>query len=130
VNPAPVWLLPTVVEAIHDEQITEHGGAAGVRDRGLLESSLARPLNRWAYRELNLFVLAAAYAFAIVKNHPFVDGNKRTAFLAAYLFLRLNGWRVLASQDEVVRNVLSLASGEEGDTEFAQFLEANALSIP
>ena len=86
----PNWLLRSVVEAMHFEQIAEHGGASGIRDPGLLDSALARPLNLWAYASPTLFELAASYAFGVVKNHPFVDGNKRTAFLSAYLFLRLN----------------------------------------
>jgi death on curing protein len=129
VNLEPTWLLGSVIEAMHDEQIAEHGGASGLRDTGLLESALARPLNLWAYAEPNVFELAAAYAFGIAKNHPFVDGNKRTAFLAAYLFLRLNGWRLAASQDEAVRVVLLLAAGDIGETEFAKWLESNTETI-
>jgi death-on-curing protein len=129
VNLEPTWLLGSVIEAMHDEQIAEHGGASGLRDTGLLESALARPLNLWAYAEPNVFELAAAYAFGIAKNHPFVDGNKRTAFLAAYLFLRLNGWRLTASQDEAVRVVLLLAAGDIGETEFAKWLESNTETI-
>ena len=122
----PVWLLRSVVEAMHDEQLAEHGGAAGLRDGGLLESALARPQTLLAYGEPTLFDLAAAYAFGIVRNHPFVDGNKRTGFLAAYLFLRLNGWRLAASQDDAVRTVLALAAGEMPEPDFARWLQANA----
>ena len=122
----PNWLLRSVVEAMHFEQIAEHGGASGIRDPGLLDSALARPLNLWAYASPTLFELAASYAFGVVKNHPFVDGNKRTAFLSAYLFLRLNGWRLIASHDDAVRMVLSLAAGDLDEFEFAQWLESNS----
>jgi len=111
---------------MHFEQIAEHGGASGIRDPGLLDSALARPLNLWAYASPTLFELAASYAFGVVKNHPFVDGNKRTAFLSAYLFLRLNGWRLIASHDDAVRMVLSLAAGDLDEFEFAQWLESNS----
>ena len=127
---APVWLLPSVVEAMHDEQIAEHGGASGVRDTGLLDSALARPLNRWAYEQADIFALAASYAFGIVKNHPFIDGNKRTAFLAAYVFLRLNGWLLVASQQVAVEIVLSLAASEIDENQFAQWLQTHAQARP
>jgi death on curing protein len=129
VNSEPTWLLRSVIEAIHDEQIAEHGGASGIRGVGLLDSALARPLNLWAYAKPNVFELAAAYAFGIAKNHPFVDGNKRTAFLAAYLFLTLDGWRLAASQNEAVRIVLRLAAGDMGEPEFANWLESNTEAI-
>jgi death-on-curing protein len=129
VNSEPTWLLRSVIEAIHDEQIAEHGGASGIRGVGLLDSALARPLNLWAYAKPNVFELAAAYAFGIAKNHPFVDGNKRTAFLAAYLFLTQDGWRLAASQNEAVRIVLRLAAGDMGEPEFANWLESNTEAI-
>ncbi|OJW68352.1 MAG: death-on-curing protein, partial [Sphingomonadales bacterium 63-6] len=81
----PVWLETEVAQAIHDRQLAEHGGAAGVRDAGALESALARPVNRWAYGEDDRCLLAAAYAFGIARNHPFADGNKRTAWVLARL---------------------------------------------
>jgi death-on-curing protein len=114
---------------MHDEQIAEHGGAPGIRDAGLLDSALTRPLNLWSYAEPNVFEMAAAYAFGIVRNHPFIDGNKRTAFLAAYLFLRLNGWKLAASQNEAVQIVLLLAAGNIGEAEFGQWLESNSQAV-
>ena len=87
-----VWLSRQLILAIHDEQLAEHGGALGIRDEGLLESALARPLNRAGYADPDMAELAALYAIAIARNHPFVDGNKRTAFAALFMFLALNGW--------------------------------------
>lgn len=120
-----VWLRREALTALHAEQLAEHGGAAGVRDRGLLESALARPENLAAYGEPDVFDLAAAYAFGIVKNHPFVDGNKRTGFQAAATFLLLNGQMLTASDQGVVETVLGLAAGEVNEEDFAQWLRAN-----
>ena len=122
----PQWLSKRLVLAIHDEQLAEHGGGEGIRDAGLLDSALARPQNRFTYDpEADLATFAAAYAFGIAKNHPFIDGNKRTAFVAAELFLDLNG-RVLAASDaECVLATLRLAAGEIGEDEFADWLRAN-----
>lgn len=100
------------VEALHAEQLRLHGGAAGIRDEGMLESALARPLQKEAYREPDLAELAAAYLFGIVKNHPFVDGNKRTGFAAADLFLYFNGLSVEAEQVDVIQFVLMVAAGD------------------
>ena len=109
----PRWLVVAHVLAIHSDQIQAHGGPLGLRDRGLLESALERPQNRFHYEaETDLALLAAAYGFGIAKNHPFVDGNKRVAFQAMYLFLGLNGLRIDASEEQVVGTVLSLASGD------------------
>lgn len=106
-----------MVGALHAMQIAEHGGSPGTRDDGLLGSALARPKNLAAYGEPAIAELAAAYAFGIARNHPFIDGNKRTAFMAAYLFLGLNGLRLEAPEEEVVHVFRDLASGEldEGD---------------
>jgi len=87
-----IWVDPTVVLAVHEEQLAEYGGSAGIRDAGLLESALARPKNLAAYGEPDVAELAASYGFGIARNHPFVDGNKRTAFVSVELFLRLNGY--------------------------------------
>jgi death on curing protein len=109
------------VEAMHAEQLRLHGGATGVRDVGMLESALARPLNKAAYGEPDLFELAAAYLFGIVKNHPFVDGNKRTALAAADVFLADNGWSLEADKDDLFQFVLLVAAGtidEEGATAY------------
>ncbi|HWK67888.1 MAG TPA: type II toxin-antitoxin system death-on-curing family toxin [Rhizobiaceae bacterium] len=113
------WLREDVVLALHDEQLAEHGGMAGIRDAGLLKSALARPLNLAGYGEPDAASLAAAYAFGIARNHPFADGNKRTAAVAALLFLGLNGLAVRISEAELVVMVLALAAGELGEDEVA-----------
>lgn len=122
----PVWLSRALISAIHDEQIAEHGGSPGLRDEGLLESALARPRNLAAYGEPDLAALAAAYAFGLVRNHPFVDGNKRAAFVAAELFLDLNGQDLVASDEDCVTAMLSLAAGETSEAEFTAWLRARA----
>jgi death-on-curing protein len=121
------WLLNGVVLALHDEQLAEHGGSLGVRDAGLLSSALARPQNQAVYGDPSVFDLAAAYAFGIKRNHPFVDGNKRTGFLAAYVFLDLNGWELMAHEDEAVAAVLALAAGEMQEAGFSQWLKTNSV---
>ena len=121
------WLLNGVVLALHDEQLAEHGGSLGVRDAGLLSSALARPQNQAAYGNPSVFDLAAAYAFGIMRNHPFVDGNKRTGFLAAYVFLDLNGWELMAHEDEAVAVVLALAASEIQEVGFSEWLKANSV---
>jgi death on curing protein len=123
----PEWLSKALVLAIHDEQLAEHGGGVGVRDAGLLESALARPQNRLAYdAKADLATLAAAYAFGLARN-PFVDGNKRTAFVAAELFLDLNGMTVTASDEDCVLTMVRLAAGEMEDDAFAGWLRANSV---
>ncbi|WP_084448742.1 type II toxin-antitoxin system death-on-curing family toxin [Desulfovibrio inopinatus] len=94
------WLSEKFILAVHDEHIAVHGGSEGIRDPGLLSSALARPQNLLAYSSPNIFDLAAAYAFGIIRNHPFVDGNKRTSFLAAYVFLDVNEWELIAPETE------------------------------
>lgn len=121
----PIWVERTAVLLLHDESIAIHGGASGVRDMGLLESALARPQNLHAYGEGNAASLAAAYAFGIIKNHPFVDGNKRAGFLTAALFLEANGLRFVASEADAVVRTLALAAGEIGEAEFADWLRDN-----
>ena len=123
----PVWLLRTVVEAVHDAQLAEHGGLPGLRDPGLLESALARPRNSFGYGETDIRVLAASYAFGIARNHPFIDGNKRMAFLAAYVFMRLNGWRITATEPDTTTVVLSLAAGQMSESDFAIWLCNNSV---
>jgi len=117
------WLREDVVIAIHAEQISEHGGSHGIRDTGLLSSAIARPKNRLAYTESpSAFDLAATYAAGIIHNHPFVDGNKRTGFLCAYLFLSLNGWKLTAPEVEAVDAVLALATREIDESAFSNWL--------
>ncbi|MEZ5832753.1 MAG: type II toxin-antitoxin system death-on-curing family toxin [Dongiaceae bacterium] len=124
----PAWLSKALILAIHDEQLAEHGGGVGVRDDGLLESALARPRNRFAYDEtMDLTTLAAAYAFGIARNHPFIDGNKRTAFVAAELFLDLNGMTLTANDESCVLTMLRLAAGEIEEAVFADWLRANVV---
>lgn len=120
------WLRRDALAAIHAEQLAEHGGAAGVRDEGLLLSALARPENLAAYGEPDIFDLAAAHAFGIVKNHPFVDGNKRAGFMAAATFLALNGHDLTATDADAVKAVLNLAASAMSEAEFAQFLRAHS----
>ena len=108
----PVWLTSDLVRAIHDQQLRMFGGPAGIRDQGALESALARPVNQWAYEEADLPALAAAYAFGIARNHPFVDGNKRAALLALVTFLGLNGIDFVADEAEAVVIFRALAAGE------------------
>ncbi len=122
-----VWIDPAVVLAVHDEQLAEHGGAAGVRDAGLLESALARPRNLAHYGEPDACELAAAYAFGLAKNHPFVDGNKRSAFVATELFLMLNGWQLSASDEACVMVMLSLAAGEIDEDGFSKWLRSHVV---
>lgn len=121
----PVWLGKELVLRVHERQLEDHGGATGVRDEGLLESALARPLNQFAYGERDMATLAAAYAFGIARNHPFVDGNKRTAFVACELFLAANGRDLGASDEECLAMMLALASSEIGEEEFAAWLREN-----
>ena len=126
----PLWVLRSVVDAMHDAQLAEHGGASGVRDEGLLESALARPRNLHAYGETDHCTLAAAYAFGIVRNHPFVDGNKRTTFLAAYVFLRVNGHDLTADEVGVTVSMTALAAGDTTEAAFADWLRANTRATP
>ena len=107
-----VWVAIAVAEAAHAEQLAEHGGGEGVRDAGLLASAMARPQNLALYGEPDAAALAAAYAFGIARNHPFVDGNKRTAAVVSETFLALNGHRLMASDAELVVAFIALAAGE------------------
>jgi death on curing protein len=117
------WLLDEVVIAIHDEQIAVHGGSLGIRDSGLLSSALARPKHKANYGDPSVFDLAAAYAYGIIRNHPFVDGNKRTGFLVAYVFLHINGWELRSREVEAVNAVLDLAAGEMDEPFFSEWLK-------
>ena len=117
------------VEALHAEQLRLHGGAPGVRDIGMLESALARPLQKAAYGEPDVFELAAAYLFGIAKNHPFVDGNKRTALAAADTFLVDNGWSIEADPDDLTQFVLLVAAGNIDEIGAAQCFRDHAVPI-
>ena len=116
------WIDRRALELLHDESIAEHGGAAGLRDEGLLESALARPLNLAAYGEPDVAELAAAYGVGLAKNHPFVDGNERAAFLAVGMFLALNGKRLVATQADATLSMLAVAAGSMDEPAFAQWL--------
>lgn len=120
----PVWIETELAWAIHDRQLAEHGGPVGVRDASALESALARPRNQWAYGEADLCRLAAAYAYGVARNHPFVDGNKRTAWVLARLFLALNDARIGFAPEEAVRMVLALAGGSLGEAEVGEWFRA------
>lgn len=126
----PVWVLREAVHALHGRLLSEFGGAAGIRDEGMLESALSRPLNRFAYGSPSLFELAAAYGFGLVRNHPFVDGNKRIGFATAALFLQLNGLRFAASEADATVQTLALAAHELGEAGFAAWLEASCERVP
>lgn len=120
-SPDWVWVLPQVAEAAHAEQLAEHGGGEGIRDAGLLASALARPQNLAAYGEPDAAALAAAYAFGIARNHPFVDGNKRTAAVVSETFLALNGYALSASDAELVVAFVALAAGDLTEDELADW---------
>lgn len=121
----PRWLSRLVVDAIHHDQLREHGGMPGVRDENVLESALARPQQRWHYADdADLPALAAAYAFGLVKNHPYRDGNKRIGFLAMVTFLGLNGHAFGADDEDVVRTFISLASGTISEDDLAQWIRS------
>lgn len=123
----PSWLLLHAVIAIHESLVAEHGGLSGIRDRGLLESTLARPRNLLAYSEdASLSDLAASYAYGLARNHCFVDGNKRIAFTAALTFLSLHGIRLEASQEEKYLTFLRLAEGEVTEEELSAWMDARS----
>ncbi len=119
------WISKQALLLLHDESLAEHGGASGIRDEGLLESALARPENLAAYGDPDTAALAAAYCYGLAKNHPFIDGNKRAAFLAAGLFLALNGQRLVVSQAEATVTVLALAASEITEDAFAEWIRVH-----
>jgi death-on-curing protein len=124
----PIWIDSELVEAIHERQLAEHGGGAGVRDAGMLESALARPQQRLVYggTDVDIPTLAAAYAFGLARNHPFVDGNKRTAAVVCELFMELNGYLLLPDDATLYPVFLGLAAGELEERELADWLRANS----
>ena len=123
-RPEPEWIGLHVALAIHERQLAEHGGGVGVRDEGLLESALSRPVNAWHYGDPDAADLAAAYAYAVARNHPFVDGNKRTAWVLARLFLRLNHVSLHFDPADAIRTMLALAAGELSEGELAAWFRA------
>ena len=127
----PRWVSKEALLALHDRSISLHGGAPGLRDDGLLDSALTRPANRFHYEAVDdVCALAATYLVALASNHPFTDGNKRAAFLAAGLFLRLNGRRLIASQPVAARKVLAVAAGERDLDELAGWLRTHSVQEP
>jgi death-on-curing protein len=123
----PTWLSRLVVDAIHNDQLREHGGLPGVRDENILESALARAKQKWHHAELtDVPALAAAYAFGLVKNHPYRDGNKRIGFLAMVTFLGLNGYDFSATDAEVVAEILALADGTVSEEAFASWIREHS----
>ena len=124
------WLSKSTVLAIHNEQLAIHGGSSGIRDKGLLDSALVRPYNRFLYSSgVETEDLAASYAFGITRNHPFMDGNKRTAFVAASAFLLLNGKDLIASESDVVKTFQKLAEGTLSENELVLWFKKNTKSI-
>jgi death-on-curing protein len=122
----PIWVLLEAVKAIHNRQIAEHGGTTGVRDSELLESALAKPKNIYLYSKSQSSIpsLASAYAYAITKNHPFLDGNKRVALVVSIAFMKLNGWRVVASQEILYTTFWNLAAGKISEDELLLWFES------
>jgi death-on-curing protein len=121
----PVWLTPEIVIAIHEMQLAEHGGPAGIRDMGMLESALGRPQNKFAYGETDLAVLAAAYGFGVARNHPFIDGNKRTSLMVIYTFLGVNDVEFIVLEAEFATIILDLAAGDVSEESLARWIRDN-----
>lgn len=122
-----VWLQAEVLRAVHDEQLAEHGGGAGVRDIGLFESALARPRQLASYGDPDRADLAASYGYGLAKNHPFVDGNKRTAFVAVELFIDCNGHALVAEDAECVLTMLAVAAGTMDEAQFADWIRQHTV---
>lgn len=126
----PRWVQRVVVDAIHLDQIREHGGLPRLRDEGLLESALARPQHKWTYkRRPDLASLAAAYGYGIVKNHPYRDGNKRVAFLSMVVFLGTNGFDLVADEADVVTTMLTAAAGHCSEAELAMWVRSHIVEL-
>ena len=125
----PFWLSKVAIMAIHGRLLAEHGGPSGIRDESLLESALAAPVNHFEYDQADVFVLAATYAHALTSNHPCVDGNKRTAFAAAGIFLELNGYRLTASEPDAALAVLALSGGDMNAEEFCKWLRISSVDL-
>jgi len=122
----PTWVLREVVLLLHEQSLAQFGGSTGVRDEGLMDSALGKPQNLYAYGKPSLFELAASYAFGLVKNHPFIDGNKRAGFVVAVLFIELNGYRFQATEVDAALRTLALAAGGMTETAYADWLKANS----
>jgi death-on-curing protein len=123
----PNWVDRQVMIAIQSELLNRFGGLAGIRDEGLLDSAINKPKNLFAYGQPTVFELAASFATGLVKNHPFLDGNKRIGFMAAYVFLGANGWSLEATEEEAVLETLALAAGERAEADYAAWLARNSV---
>ena len=124
----PIWLTRKILDAMHFDQIQKFGGQLGVRDEHLIESSLARPRQRLNYQpDSDIAALAASYGYGLAGNHGYVDGNKRIAFMAMYVFLFINGWELLAPEEEVVDIVLELAAGDLTESALAEWVKKNTI---
>lgn len=122
----PIWLKRIWVDAIHFQQLQRFGGLYGIRDKGAIESALARPRNQWVYREeTDLSSLAAAYSYGLTRDHGYADGNKRVGFVAMAVFLELNGWSVEAPEPEVVQTMLAVASGDLAESDVAAWVRSH-----
>ena len=130
-NNEPEWLLKQVVQSFHDQQLKEHGGAHGIRDEGMLDSALNKPLQMWSYEDPapDIPSLAAAYAYGLAKNHPYIDGNKRTAAIACEVFLLLNGYEFTVDETVKYPNYLALASGEHTQESFTEWLRKHVKAV-
>ena len=126
VQAEPMWLDARDAYAIHDRQLAEHGGGVGIRDEGLLGSALARPINQWNYGKRDLKKLAAAYAFGVARNHPFIDGNKRTAWVLARLFLAINGVTLSFIATDAITMMMALAAGDLDEEAVAAWFTARS----
>lgn len=124
-----VWINRRALLLLHGESLVLHGGAPGIRDEGLLDSALARPENLAAYGQPDVHDCAAAYAFGLAKNHPFIDGNKRAAFLGAGMFLRLNGFRLTATQQDATLTMLALAASDMTEAAYADWLRKHTTPL-
>ena len=125
----PLWLTKAIVEAIHIKQIREHGGQYGIRDINLMESALARPMNRWVYeQESDIAIFAAAYGYGLAKNHCFIDGNKRVAFMAMYTFLAINRYEINATEPEVVDLMLGVADSNISEEQLISWLRMHLIA--
>lgn len=122
----PVWILRDTVLALHDQLVAEFGGSPGLRDEVLLASALARPKNLFAYSKPSIFTLAASYAFGLVKNHAFIDGNKRIGFTVSAVFLEINGYHLQAAEVDAAVRTLALAAGAMDEAGYAAWLKANS----
>lgn len=122
----PTWVNREECLSIHEMMLAQHGGLAGVRDPGLLESALSKPQNLFAYDKPSRFEMAASYAAGIILNHPFLDGNKRTGFMVAAVFLEVNGYELAATEESVVENTLGLAAGSLKEKDYAAWLKENS----